>query len=122
MIPTANQLLLFEDEETDMAMTPEARVKKRVREILDKFCAANPGYYFFPPANGYGRQGIPDVICCIQGKFLAIECKANGGVPTELQNREAFKIQKAGGVTLLIDERTLPKLEAYLILIKGKQS
>lgn len=105
-----------------MAMTPEAKVKKRVREMLDDFCSKHAGYYFFPPANGYGRQGIPDVICCIQGRFVGIECKANGGVPTELQNREAFKIQKAGGVTLLIDEHSLPKLQAYLILVKDKQS
>lgn len=105
-----------------MAMTPEAKVKKRVREILDEFCKDHQGYYFFPPANGYGRQGIPDVICCIQGRFVAIECKANGGVPTELQNREAFKIQKAGGVTLLVDEHSLHKLETYLLLIKERQS
>ena len=104
-----------------MAMTPEAKVKKRVREILDEFCATNKGYYFFPPANGYGRQGIPDVICCIQGRFVGIECKANGGVPTALQDREALKIQKAGGLTFLIDEHTLPKLSAYLLLIKEKQ-
>lgn len=105
-----------------MAMTPEAKVKKRVREILDEFCASNKGYYFFPPANGYGRQGIPDVICCIQGRFVAIECKANGGVPTELQNREAEKIRKGGGLTFLIDEHGLDRLKAYLLLIKEPQS
>lgn len=105
-----------------MAMTPEARVKKRVREILDEFCKDHQGYYFFPPANGYGRQGIPDVICCIQGRFVAIECKANGGVPTALQLREMDKITKGGGLSFIIDEDTLDTLRAYLILIKEKQS
>lgn len=105
-----------------MAMTPEAKVKKRVREILDEFCKDHKGYYFFPPANGYGRQGIPDVICCIQGRFVAIECKANGGVPTALQLREMDKITKGGGLSFIIDEDTLDKLKAYLLLIKERQS
>jgi hypothetical protein len=106
---------------SDMASTPEGKVKKRVRDILDVFCANHAGYYFFPPANGYGRQGIPDVICCIQGRFVAIECKAGKGMTTMLQDRELEHIREAGGLTFLINENNVDTLHAYLILIRGNQ-
>lgn len=106
---------------SDMAMTPEGKVKKRVRDILNAFCANNAGYYFSPPANGYGRQGIPDVICCIQGRFVAIECKAGKGMTTELQDRELRLIRDSGGLTFLINENNVDTLHAYLILIRGNQ-
>ena len=105
-----------------MAMTPEAKVKKKVKDILDAFCSNNAGYYFFPAANGYGRQGIPDVICCIQGRFVAIECKAGKGMTTILQERELGHIQQAGGLSFIINESSVDKLHAYLILIKEKQA
>lgn len=106
----------------DMAMTPEAKVKKQVKGVLDAFCLNNAGYYFFPAANGYGRQGIPDVICCIQGKFVAIECKAGKGTTTQLQDRELANIRSAGGMTFIINEGNIDTLHAYLILIKEKQA
>jgi len=105
-----------------MAMTPEAKVKKKVKDILDAFCFNNAGYYFFPAANGYGRQGIPDVVCCIQGRFVAIECKAGKGMTTLLQERELASIREAGGVSFLINESNVDTLHAYLILIKEKQA
>jgi hypothetical protein len=105
-----------------MAMTPEAKVKKQVKAVLDAFCFNNAGYYFFPAANGYGRQGIPDVICCIQGRFVAIECKAGKGMTTILQERELRLIRDSGGLTFLINEGNVDTLHAYLILIKEKQT
>ena len=57
-----------------------------------------------PPANGYGRAGVPDVIACVNGKFLAIECKANGNKPTALQVREIEAIRAANGVAVVVDE------------------
>jgi hypothetical protein len=53
---------------------------------------------------------------------VAIECKANGGVPTALQLREMDKITKGGGLSFIIAEDTLDKLKAYLLLIKERQS
>jgi len=55
-----------------MAMTPEAKVKKQVKAILD----ALEVYHFSPMQNGMGRAGIPDIIACHSGRFIGIECKA----------------------------------------------
>lgn len=38
-----------------MAATPEAKVKANVRKLLDELGI----YHFMPPANGFGRAGIP---------------------------------------------------------------
>lgn len=91
-----------------MAATPEAKVKKKVKEILDR---SGRVYHCMPPANGFGRTGIPDILCCISGRFLAIECKANGNTPTVRQQTELDGIEAAGGVALVINETNLDLLE-----------
>ncbi len=39
-----------------MAMTPEAKVKKKVSIVLKNLGA----YYFYPVTGGYGTSGVPD--------------------------------------------------------------
>lgn len=93
-----------------MAATPESKVKKRVREILDKLGI----YHFMPPANGFGRAGIPDIIACMDGHFIAIECKAGRGTTTALQDRELDRIHNAGGTTFIARESNLDELQQIL--------
>lgn len=93
-----------------MAATPESKVKKRVREILDKLSI----YHFMPPANGFGRAGIPDIIGCLNGHFIAIECKAGKGTTTPLQDRELDRIHNAGGTTFIARESNLDELQQIL--------
>ena len=81
-------------------MTPEAKVKKRVVNVLKE----NGAYYFFPATGGYGRSGVPDVIGCYRGVFFAIECKAGTNKPTALQEAEMRKIREANGFTLVVNE------------------
>lgn len=87
--------------------TPESKVKASVVKILKKYDV----YYFFPATGGYGRSGVPDIICCYQGRFIGIECKANGNVPTELQLRELNKINQAGGISFVVDESGIEAVE-----------
>lgn len=95
--------------------TPESAVKKQVRAILDKHGV----YYFFPPANGYGRTSIPDIICCVDGHFMAIECKAGKNKPTALQERELGLIRKAGGTAMVVRESNVDDVEAAILKLKG---
>ena len=74
-----------------MAATPEKKVKDAVCKILKQRGA----YYFFPVTGGFGRSGIPDIIACYKGNFVAIECKAGKNKPTALQDAEMFKINDA---------------------------
>jgi hypothetical protein len=94
-----------------MAMTPEAKVKKRVKAILDE----QQVYHFSPMQNGMGRAGIPDIIACHGGKFIGIECKAGSNKPTALQERELNRILNAGGEAYVINEENIEQLKEELI-------
>lgn len=93
-----------------MAMTPEGKVKAKVKKTLDMVGA----YYFMPTTGGYGRSGIPDIIGCFCGVFFAIECKAGKGKPTALQEREINKIRNAGGHAWLVNEENVEQLHELL--------
>jgi hypothetical protein len=95
--------------------TPESKVKAKCTALLK----ALDVYYFFPVANGMGRAGIPDIICCANGRFLAIECKAGKGTTTALQEKELAAIRAAGGVALVINESNLTMLGETLLEVLG---
>ena len=97
-------------------MTPEGKVKKKVLEML----TSNGAYYCMPVTGGYGRSGVPDIIACLHGKFLAIECKAGDNKPTALQEKALADIQRAGGSALVINEDNLENLEFVIKFIKGE--
>tara|TARA_R110000824_G_scaffold145208_1_gene313457 strand:- start:271 stop:483 length:213 start_codon:yes stop_codon:yes gene_type:complete len=67
-----------------------------------------------PATGGYGASGVPDIIACHQGRFIGIECKANGNKPTALQNKHLNDIKNAKGLSLLIDESNVDVLK-YLL-------
>lgn len=83
-----------------MAKTPEKIVKDKVVSVLK----SEEVYYFFPATHGFGRSGVPDIVCCVNGKFLAIECKAGNNKPTALQIREIQSIRRNDGVAVVVDE------------------
>jgi hypothetical protein len=92
-------------------MTPEAKVKASVVKLLKKHNI----YHFFPATHGFGRSGVPDIICCYNSLFLAIECKAGKGKTTALQDRELVAICNAGGFTFVVNETCLDELEERLL-------
>ena len=92
-------------------MTPEAKVKASVVKLLKQYEV----YYFFPATHGFGRSGVPDIICCFNSLFMGIECKAGKNKPTALQEKELKKIREAGGVTFVINEDNIHLLALYLL-------
>lgn len=98
-------------------MTPEGKVKHRVKALLDKYAA----YYFFPVSGGYGKSGVPDIIGCYRGYFFAIECKAGKGKTTLLQDMQLDKIRKAGGIAIVVNEHNLEDVESALKNIEVTQ-
>jgi hypothetical protein len=45
----------------------------------------------------YGTAGLPDIICCIGGRFIAFEVKIPSGKLTKLQEVTIAKIKAAKG-------------------------
>jgi hypothetical protein len=98
-------------------MTPEAKVKAKVKRILAELGA----YYAMPVTGGYGNSGVPDFLVCLRGRFYAIECKANGGKTTALQEKHLADIRDAGGVSLVVHEANVENLRKELENVKSKQ-
>jgi hypothetical protein len=90
--------------------TPEAKVKKKVKDILAKYGV----YYFMPATHGYGSSGVPDIVACMQGRFIGIECKANGGRATALQMKNLMQITENKGISLLVDETGIGVFEMLM--------
>lgn len=97
-----------------MAATPEAKVKAKIKKLL----AAHNVYYAMPIGSAFGNSGVPDFLCCVQGRFLAIEAKANGNKPTALQLKHIRSIQEARGCALVVDETNLGALELLIQTLK----
>jgi hypothetical protein len=87
-----------------MAATPESKVKDRVKKILLKYPKS---YYLMPMTGGYGSSGAPDIVACIDGKFIGVECKAKGNKPTALQMKNLTSIVESGGHALIVDDMSI---------------
>jgi Holliday junction resolvase len=98
-----------------MATTPEKKVKDKVVKILKEHGV----YYFFPATFGMGRSGVPDIVCCVDGKFMAIECKAGANTTTALQDREIASINAAGGTAYVVNEDNIDAVTGFIKIMKG---
>lgn len=76
------------------------------RDIVRKiraYLATIPATFSWKEHGGmYGTAGIPDVICCIRGRFVAFEVKVPGNKPTALQASVHRKIRNAGGIVAVV--------------------
>lgn len=51
----------------------------------------------------YGTARLPDIIVCLQGRFIGIEVKKPGGKLTKLQEITLKHIERAGGVAAKVN-------------------
>jgi hypothetical protein len=92
-------------------LTPERKVKDKVKKVLKELGA----YYAMPATGGYGSSGVPDFLVCYRGRFFGLECKANGGKTTALQEKNLEDIRKNGGTALVINESNVDALRGFFI-------
>ncbi len=74
------------------------------REIRDKISKAIKRKYptsklYKIHGSPYQERGIPDLVGCINGRFVALEVKRPGEKPTKYQENQLQAIGTAGGVT-----------------------
>jgi hypothetical protein len=93
-----------------MAATPESKVKAKIKAILK----THGVYYAMPIGTGYGNSGVPDFLCCLNGKFFAIEAKAGKGTTTALQEKNLKNIIESGGDAWVVNETNLVHLEEFV--------
>lgn len=80
-------------------MAQEKSFENRLKDYLNK-----RGSWFIKYWGGakFTKSGIPDLLICDNGTFIAIEIKAQNGKPTLLQLIKLKKIRAAGGYGILL--------------------
>ena len=80
-------------------MASEKNFENRIKKYLK-----DNGAWFLKYWAGaaYTKSGIPDILACVNGYFVAIEVKAPNGKASELQFYNLRDIERAGGFAFLL--------------------
>lgn len=81
-------------------------LEKGLEEKIKKHLKKN-NHYFIKYHGGYfSRSGVPDILACINGKFVGLEIKRpdKKGKISELQKAHIKNINNSGGIALVIDD------------------
>ncbi len=82
-------------------MQPEAKLVNHIRAYLE-----GRGAWVFKVHGGdtpFQEVGIPDLLCCLDGKLMAFEVKLPGERPSPRQNRVLHRIEEAGGIAAVVE-------------------
>lgn len=93
----------------------EAQLQSKLIKYLN-----DKGYYVVKVIKAT-KAGVPDILTCISGMFVGIECKTEKGKVTELQLYNLNKIVKSGGVSIVYRGEPLEEFHTRLLnIIKVK--
>lgn len=83
---------------------PDKPLESNITKSILKYLRGLDGCFAWKEHGGmYGTAGIPDVICCYQGRFLAFEVKRPGNKPTAIQQVTIDKMRQAGGKVYIVN-------------------
>jgi len=82
-------------------LSKESDVKQIVKAVLK---STPDCWWFMPPANGFGRSGIPDFVGCVNGYMFAVETKFGKGTTTANQDREIQTLIQSGARVWIVRE------------------
>lgn len=81
-------------------MTPESKIKRAIRAVLETY--EQRVYFYMPVPSGFGGATI-DYLGFAAGYGFAIEAKRPGGKPTPRQEVVIDRMRQAGAVVFVID-------------------
>jgi Holliday junction resolvase len=77
--------------------TIEKHIENQIKRYLDQ-----QGVWYMKVHGGmYQKAGVPDILCCIDGRFVGIEVKRPGGVISPLQQLNIDDINRQGGIAFV---------------------
>lgn len=82
----------------------------------DKQTEPPMGWYLKTWGGGFQKSGIPDMLMCVNGIFIAAELKSSVGKPTELQVKNIQMVNSGGGIGLVVYPEGF---EQFKEIIKG---
>ena len=94
----------------------EKPFETKIRKFLD-----SEGCYCFKVwGGGYQQAGIPDLLICVNGYFVAVEVKGERGKPSDLQLHNIERIKKAGGVAMILYPKDFDGFKDLIHKLKGR--
>lgn len=91
--------------------------EKAIENKIKQYLKTVEDLYFFKEHGGlYGTAGVPDIICCYKGRFIALEVKAPDGKATALQDATIRRIIGAGGIARIV--RSLEEVKEIIKFTK----
>lgn len=77
--------------------------EKTITSQILKYLKSEPKCFAFKEHGGiYGVSGLPDIICCYKGKFVAFEVKTEKSRLSKLQEFMIAKIDESGGMAFKV--------------------
>lgn len=95
-------------------MAAEKQFEKQVEKFLIQhgvYRAGTPEHEITGSVNGwftkiwgggFQKEGIPDILMCVNGVFVSVELKAKNGKPSEMQVKNTNLIRRSGGIGLIL--------------------
>lgn len=93
--------------------------EKTFENKVKKYIEEQGGWQVKFFANRMTKTGIPDILACINGYFLAVEVKAKNGKPSELQKYHVKKINDAGGYAIILYPNQGVQFKQLIALLKN---
>lgn len=79
-----------------------AGAEKLFENKIKRYLKEKGVWYFKTWGGGYQRSGLPDIIACVNGRFIGIEVKAQNGRLSKLQEHELYTIRQSGGHAMVL--------------------
>lgn len=96
-------------------MAQEKLFENRIKKFLTDRGVWHVKYF----ANRMTKSGIPDILACVDGRFVAIEVKADRGRPSELQLWNIEQIRKSGGIAMVLYPNQFDEFKNLIISLQG---
>ena len=93
---------------------PEKTFETKVKDFIESVGGWQVKYF----ANRMTKKGIPDVLACVNGYFIALEIKAQRGTPSELQIYQCKEIRAAGGFAFIVYPSGYDMLRDFIYNLK----
>lgn len=96
-------------------MAAEKQFENKIKAYLK---SKNTWFIKYWGGGGFTKAGIPDILCCYKGRFIAIEVKAPNGKASELQLFNLKKIEEAGGKAFLLYPKDFEDFKKWMEELK----
>ena len=96
-------------------MAAEKNFENKIKKYLESRGCWLVKYF----ANRMTKSGVPDILACVNGRFVGIEVKATNGHPSDLQLWNRDKIREAGGFAIIIYPEQFEDFKVLIDLLES---